>query len=80
MCSFRKNGKENENFWEEQIAYFPFTVILLSDTASREKTLVRNAYTVDIASDGMICIPNYIKFGSGIQVIFRTQPPQHETL
>jgi hypothetical protein len=30
----------NKKFWEEQIAYSPFTVILVSDTTSRKKTLV----------------------------------------
>jgi hypothetical protein len=30
---------DNRKFWEELIAYFPFTVILVSDT-SRKKTLV----------------------------------------
>jgi uncharacterized membrane protein YvlD (DUF360 family) len=33
---------ENKKFWEERIAYFPFTVIWVSDTTrtSRKKTLV----------------------------------------
>jgi hypothetical protein len=26
-------------------------------------------YTVKMASDGMICLPSFIKIGSGIQVI-----------
>jgi hypothetical protein len=30
---------DNKKFWEELVAYFPFTVILISDT-SRKKTLV----------------------------------------
>jgi hypothetical protein len=30
----------NKNFGEELIAYFPFTVILVSDTTSRKKYLV----------------------------------------
>jgi hypothetical protein len=30
----------NKKFQEELIAYFPFTVILVSDITSREKTLV----------------------------------------
>jgi hypothetical protein len=28
----------NKKFWEELIAYFPFTVILISVTTSRKKT------------------------------------------
>jgi hypothetical protein len=30
----------NKNVWEELIAYFPFTVIVVSDTTYRKKTLV----------------------------------------
>jgi hypothetical protein len=30
----------NKNFWEELIVYFPFTIILISDTTSRKNTLV----------------------------------------
>jgi hypothetical protein len=40
------NPTSNKKFWEELIAYFPFTVILVSDTASREKTLVCTQYAV----------------------------------
>jgi hypothetical protein len=28
-------------------------------------------YTLQMTSDGMICIPSFIKIGSGIQVILR---------
>jgi hypothetical protein len=30
--------KKNCKFWEELMAYFPFTVILISDTTNRMKT------------------------------------------
>jgi hypothetical protein len=32
--------RNNKNFWEELIAYFPFTTIWVSDTISRKKTSV----------------------------------------
>jgi hypothetical protein len=35
-------------------------------------------YTVDMASDGMICIPSFIRIGSGIQIIIRLLPRQSE--
>jgi hypothetical protein len=31
-------------------------------------------YTVEMASDGMICVPSFMKIGSGIQVILRLLP------
>jgi hypothetical protein len=31
----------HKKFWEELIAYFPFTVILVSDTIRRKKASVR---------------------------------------
>jgi hypothetical protein len=34
------NPTSNKKFLEELIVYFPFTVILVSDMATREKTLV----------------------------------------
>jgi hypothetical protein len=30
--------------------------------------------TVEIALDGMICIPSFMKIGSGVQVILRLLP------
>jgi hypothetical protein len=32
--------KFNKKFWEKQIAYFPFTVTIVSYAVSRKKTLV----------------------------------------
>jgi hypothetical protein len=87
------NRTNNKKFWEELIAYFSFTVILVSDTANRKKTLLymRNEvsktipfvrlncwyywwswcrrYTVEMALDGMIYIPSFIKICSSIQNI-----------
>jgi hypothetical protein len=37
-------------------------------------------YTVEMASDGMIYIPSFMKIGSGIQVILMLLPQQHERL
>jgi hypothetical protein len=35
------NPTNNKNFWEEPMSCFPFTVILVSDTASRKKSVKR---------------------------------------
>jgi hypothetical protein len=37
-------------------------------------------YTIEMASDGMIYIPSFMKIGSGIQVILRLLPRQSERL
>jgi hypothetical protein len=37
-------------------------------------------YTIELASDGMIYIPSFIKIGLGIQIILRLLPPQSEKL
>jgi hypothetical protein len=37
-------------------------------------------YTVEMTSDGMIYIPDFMKIGSGIQVILRLLPGQSEKL
>jgi hypothetical protein len=37
-------------------------------------------YTVEVASDGMIYIPSFMKIGSGIQVIFKLLSRQSERL
>jgi hypothetical protein len=31
-------ANKNKKFWEELIAYFPFTITLISDATSRKKT------------------------------------------
>jgi hypothetical protein len=33
-------------------------------------------YTVEMASDGIICIPSVMKIGSGIHLILRVLPQQ----
>jgi hypothetical protein len=35
------SGSQYNKFWEKLITYFPYTVTLASDTATRNKTLVR---------------------------------------
>jgi hypothetical protein len=37
-------------------------------------------YTADMASDGMIWIPSFMKIGSSIRVILRLLPRQSERL
>jgi hypothetical protein len=37
-------------------------------------------YTVEMASDGVMYIPSFIKIGSGIKVILRLLPQQFERL
>jgi hypothetical protein len=51
------NPTNNKKFWEEPIAYFPFTVNLASDTASRKKTLlsVRNEVSKTIQFGRLQC-------------------------
>jgi hypothetical protein len=36
--------------------------------------------TVEMVSDVMICIPNFMKIGSGIQIILRLLPRKSEKL
>jgi hypothetical protein len=38
--SFKLNVCMNKKFWEELITCFPFSVTLVSDLASRKKTLI----------------------------------------
>jgi hypothetical protein len=40
IISASAGASDKRKFWEELIAYFPFTVILLSDMTSRKKTLI----------------------------------------
>jgi hypothetical protein len=37
-------------------------------------------YTVEMASDGMIYVPSFMKIGLGLQVILRLLPAQSERL
>jgi hypothetical protein len=84
-----------KKFWEELMAYFHFTIIWVSDTTSRKKTVVcmRNEVsktirfgslqcwyywweffmkcTIEMASEGMIYVPHFMKIGTCVQAIWR---------